>query len=297
MRCRRCQASFVLEEAERIGIAANDPHATSPGGRLDDREPESHRGQMPSKEQLAAPRVPSFESNVTPIRRYDDSLAPGASVFPQRGPKRIRTVPLSFALASSGLCLLIGGPLGVIVADLVVEPPPPSPVEQPEAVVAEPLASLLPLQVVEESSSSVMPTSERVEQAVPSDKAPRRTSSKAAKVAPDALANEAEAPGPLPDQLSAAHIQRTVHRNQPGIRHSCWNRALASRDPTAPSSVRVSVRIVIAPSGQVTQAVTGGEAMGYPGLAECVASRVRTWTFPRAGGSTKAALPFTFAAQ
>jgi hypothetical protein len=42
---------------------------------------------------------------------------------------------------------------------------------------------------------------------------------------------------------------------------------------------------------------TSGDPRGYPGLASCIAGRVRGWQFPATGGSSTAIVPFVFAAQ
>lgn len=97
--------------------------------------------------------------------------------------------------------------------------------------------------------------------------------------------------------LDGAAIQRTVQRYQPSVRRSCWQRALSSRSALAPSSARVTVTIRIAPSGKVTGVSHSGEPAGYPGLANCITSKVRGWTFPAAAGPTTANVPFVFAAQ
>jgi hypothetical protein len=116
----------------------------------------------------------------------------------------------------------------------------------------------------------------------------------------DGKSSEAEAPASelaLGDRLTGAEIQRTVYRYQPSVRHSCWQRQLANRDPSAPSTAKVTVTMTIAPTGKVTKASTSGEAIGYPGLSACISDKVKSWTFPQALGSTTAQVPFTFAAQ
>jgi hypothetical protein len=99
------------------------------------------------------------------------------------------------------------------------------------------------------------------------------------------------------ERLTGAEIQRTVYRYQPSVRHSCWQRQLANRDPSAPSTAKVTVTMTIAPTGKVIKASTSGEAQGYPGLSGCIADKVKGWTFPKALSSTTAQVPFTFAAQ
>ncbi len=98
-------------------------------------------------------------------------------------------------------------------------------------------------------------------------------------------------------QLDSGQIQATVSRYTGSVKRSCWQPALDSRDPTAPTSARVSVTITVGPSGNVQNVTTSGEPRGYPGLASCIAGRVRSWQFPATGGTTTANVPFVFAAQ
>jgi hypothetical protein len=98
-------------------------------------------------------------------------------------------------------------------------------------------------------------------------------------------------------QLDSSAIQRTVSNYVPSVRRGCWQPALDSRAPDAPSSARVVAAVTIASSGTVQQVTTSGDPRGYRGLARCIESRVRGWTFPRSGGTTTVNVPFVFAAQ
>jgi predicted Zn finger-like uncharacterized protein len=98
-------------------------------------------------------------------------------------------------------------------------------------------------------------------------------------------------------QLDGAQIQATVAKYTGSVKRSCWQPALDSRDPSAPTSARVMVSITVGPSGSVQNVTTSGEPRGYPGLASCIAGRVRSWQFPATGGTTTANVPFVFAAQ
>lgn len=98
-------------------------------------------------------------------------------------------------------------------------------------------------------------------------------------------------------QLDAGQIQATVGRYTGSVKRSCWQPALDSRDANAPTSARVMVTIVVGPSGSVQNVSTAGEPRGYPGLASCIAGRVRAWQFPATGGTTTVNVPFVFAAQ
>jgi hypothetical protein len=98
-------------------------------------------------------------------------------------------------------------------------------------------------------------------------------------------------------QLDAGQIQATVGRYTGSVKRSCWQPALDSRDANAPTSARVMVTITVGPSGSVQNVSTSGEPRGYPGLAGCIAGRVRAWQFPATGGTTTVNVPFVFAAQ
>jgi hypothetical protein len=98
-------------------------------------------------------------------------------------------------------------------------------------------------------------------------------------------------------QLDGAQVQSTVARYTGSVKRSCWQPALDSRDPNAPTSARVVVTITVAGSGSVQNVTTSGDPRGYPGLANCIAGRVRGWQFPPSSGSTTVNVPFVFAAQ
>jgi hypothetical protein len=107
-----------------------------------------------------------------------------------------------------------------------------------------------------------------------------------------------ESSGPKSGQpLDSASIQKTVGRYTGSVKRSCWQPALDGRSKDAPSSARVSVSIVVSPSGSVQSATTSGDPKGYPGLSSCIASRVRGWQFDPSSGTTTVNVPFVFAAQ
>ena len=97
--------------------------------------------------------------------------------------------------------------------------------------------------------------------------------------------------------LDSSTLQKNVARYTPSVKRSCWQPALDSRAPDAPTSARVSVKIDIAPSGNVSSVSSSGDPRGYRGLASCIESRVRNWTFPPSSGATTVNVPFVFAAQ
>ena len=97
--------------------------------------------------------------------------------------------------------------------------------------------------------------------------------------------------------LEGSAIQRTVQKYQNGVKRSCWQPALNNRSLGASSSARVTATLRIAPNGSVSSVTHSGDPSGYPGLASCIAARVKGWSFPRAAGPTTANIPFVFAAQ
>ncbi len=97
--------------------------------------------------------------------------------------------------------------------------------------------------------------------------------------------------------LDSATLQKNVSRYTPSVKRSCWQPALDSRAPDAPTTARVSVKIDISPSGSVSDVSSSGEPRGYRGLATCIESRVRNWSFPPSSGATTVNVPFVFAAQ
>ncbi|MBM4363143.1 MAG: AgmX/PglI C-terminal domain-containing protein, partial [Deltaproteobacteria bacterium] len=98
-------------------------------------------------------------------------------------------------------------------------------------------------------------------------------------------------------QLDGAAISRVISNFTPSVRRGCWQPALEARTADAPSSARVELTITVAPSGAVENVRSSGDPRGYPRLAACIESKVRSWKFPRSGGSTTVKVPFVFAAQ
>src|SRR5206468_1605053 len=102
--------------------------------------------------------------------------------------------------------------------------------------------------------------------------------------------------GGRPEEASkSATIEGVVEESRPQIRE-CWNRALLTRSPRAPSEVHVDATIVIASSGVIDRVTTTGDPNGYPNLAACVESKIRTWHFPKRPQSTTVDVPFGFGA-
>ena len=110
-------------------------------------------------------------------------------------------------------------------------------------------------------------------------------------------ANPGSTPAGGGGQLDAAQTQSTVARYTGSVKRSCWQPSLDARAPDAPTSARVVVTITVGGTGSVQNVTTSGEPRGYPGLASCIAGRVRAWQFPATGSSTTVNVPFVFAAQ
>jgi len=97
--------------------------------------------------------------------------------------------------------------------------------------------------------------------------------------------------------LDSGEIQKTVGKYTSSVKRSCWQPALDARAKDAPTSARVNVAIVVSPSGSVQSVSTSGDPKGYPGLASCIAARVKGWQFPASSGTTTVNVPFVFASQ
>lgn len=101
--------------------------------------------------------------------------------------------------------------------------------------------------------------------------------------------------GAVGSQLEQSDIERVVSSQRAGVRRRCWEPAIAS-NPHGKKSTKVIVAMTIGANGRVTgAAASGGD--GFPGLAECIASSVRSWKFPASSGSTQTNVPFSFFVQ
>jgi hypothetical protein len=112
------------------------------------------------------------------------------------------------------------------------------------------------------------------------------------------------APGPVGatagggggEKLTGEQISAVVNGGRNALKRACWEPALAARPANGPSSARVVVNMMIGPDGRVQSAnATGGD--GFPSLASCIGSRVRSWSFPQSQTTTQTAPAFNFVAQ
>ncbi len=93
-------------------------------------------------------------------------------------------------------------------------------------------------------------------------------------------------------KLSFSEIRRVISQNRASVARACW--AIRKDAADAPRTARVSLSLVVAPSGTVTRA-RAADPTGYPGLGACVARQARRWRFPAAERSTSVTFPFVFA--
>ena len=92
-------------------------------------------------------------------------------------------------------------------------------------------------------------------------------------------------------------MSAVVEQNRPLVKRRCWQPALDSHKGMGASTARVSASVTIAPSGAVQSVSASGAEKDYPGLASCIAGRIKGWKFPASGGTTPVNIPFVFAAQ
>jgi hypothetical protein len=103
--------------------------------------------------------------------------------------------------------------------------------------------------------------------------------------------------GALADGLVAAQIQETVAGYREALQRRCWLPVLEARDPSAPSSARVSTTVTIASNGSVASVTAGGDPLGYPRLSSCIVDELKQWRFPPARSTSVANVPFVFVAD
>lgn len=86
-------------------------------------------------------------------------------------------------------------------------------------------------------------------------------------------------------------IRRVVQRNLGQVNH-CYAQGL-SADPTLQG--RVSVRFVIAPTGEVVRSDVADNNLSVPGVSACIASAVRRWNFPMPESAGVVTVTYPFA--
>jgi serine/threonine protein kinase len=99
------------------------------------------------------------------------------------------------------------------------------------------------------------------------------------------------------DGLDEAAVQATLRSYGPSVRDICWERALGTRAPGDPTTVRISAAIHVDPSGRVRSVSTSGAPAAYPQLSGCIEDKVRAWTFPSARAETVVNVPFVFISE
>ena len=103
---------------------------------------------------------------------------------------------------------------------------------------------------------------------------------------------------PLPptvaDGLSRAEVMRTIRTKKNQYR-TCYEAALQTRRGL---EGKIRMDFIVGPNGDVISAKASENTMGTPEVANCIARRMRTWTFPRprGGGIVKVTYPFLFRA-
>jgi predicted Zn finger-like uncharacterized protein len=224
-------------------------------------------------------------------------------------PPQRRSQPHPMAYAFIAFAAVFGGVAAYV---LLSKPPAPIVVVQaaPSAVVAAPPPSSDKPQASAEVAVGEITTDSSgapvVRQGGPLN-GPKPKSSAGAVAAPiDTSGFTSTIPGPstavVPptnagSQLSAGEIQGVVAQNQSIVKRKCWQPALESRAANAPSNARVNGSITIGAGGNVESASASGGERDFPGLASCIASRMKGWKFPPSSGSTPVNVPFVFAGQ
>lgn len=96
------------------------------------------------------------------------------------------------------------------------------------------------------------------------------------------------------DGLSRAEVMRTIRTKKNQYR-TCYEAALQTRRGL---QGKIRMAFIVGPNGQVISAKASENTMGVPDVANCIARRMRTWSFPRprGGGIVKVTYPFLFRA-
>ena len=86
--------------------------------------------------------------------------------------------------------------------------------------------------------------------------------------------------------LTQAQLNAAVSRHKGSLMRRC-------RSMVTKGGAKVFATITVGSSGAV-QSVSASGGKDYPGLASCVSSRIRNWSFPPSGGKTTVAVSFNF---
>lgn len=97
-------------------------------------------------------------------------------------------------------------------------------------------------------------------------------------------------------ELTQGEISGVVERNRALIRRQCWQPEVQASQGMG-GSARVQTSFTITTAGSVQGVSAHGAEDNYPGLAPCIAARIRGWQFPPSASSTPVNVPFVFAAQ
>ncbi|WP_437726492.1 GYF domain-containing protein [Sorangium sp. So ce861] len=268
------------------GVAVGgSPRLAAPAGALSSAEPAPLVATPASLVETVAPRR---RSGMSPLAYAFIAMAAafgGVSAYVLLSPKPQTTVQVVTAPPSNPV-------------DLPTAAPPPPPSLEPEAPPPAEAPSVKP-----EPASPGKPG------AVASQRpAPEKPVASATGAQLDRSGFGAGVPGPTSGpgsqgagsgltQLTQGEISGVVEANRPSVRRHCWQPALDARDRNASTTARVSASVVIGASGAVQSVSAGGSEKDYPGLASCIASRIKSWRFPPSSGSTPVTIPFVFAAQ
>lgn len=245
---------------------------------------------------------------------------PGSVAVPTPEQPRRGGIPLAgwFAIAAALGLGVVGGsvlnskdpPPPTVQIVTVSAAAPPAPVPTETATAARPDTSTVPV-----ASVTAAPTGPKVAGVAPkAGVVPEKTAEPAT---PQVGAVPAvggvpaiggvggPAPGPVGanpggggggEKLTGDQIGAVVNGGRNALKRACWEPALAARGANGPSTARISVAMTIGTDGKVQSAnATGGD--GFPSLASCIGSRVRSWSFPQSGSVTQTTPVFNFVAQ
>ncbi|WP_437939925.1 GYF domain-containing protein [Sorangium sp. So ce341] len=275
----------VARTAGGLALGGSPRLTAAPAGALSSAEPAPLVATPASLVETVAPRR---RSGMSPLAYAFIAMAAafgGVSAYVLLSPKPQPTVQVVTAPPSNPV-------------DLPTAAPPPPPSVEPEAPPPAEAPSARP-----EPASPGKPGAAATQRPAPEKPVASATGAQL-----DRSGFGAGVPGPTSGpgsqgagsgltQLTQGEISGVVEANRPSVRRHCWQPALDARDRNASTTARVSASVVIGASGAVQSVSAGGSEKDYPGLASCIASRIKSWRFPPSSGSTPVTIPFVFAAQ